>query len=395
MDRQPPYATTAAAAISASQMPAAGPRTRSARAGRSCAERPSPRRRSPSWAVSALAATGSATVREVAASTARPMPETAAARITRFAIVPVKPWPSQRLDPGRGVDSGRHRGLDGRARRAADLVPVEAEHRHQQHQAGDAGQPLRASHSCQVHGSPPAAAGPAAYAPTRGVVPACSDDCIRAAFRVFSSSIAMVIGPTPPGTGVMAPATLHDRRRSRRRPQAPRRCGSCRRRSRWHPRLTISAVSSRGIPTAATSTSARRVTAPRSRVREWQTVTVAFSRSSSAATGLPTRSLRPTTTASAPSSGGAGLAQQHHHAGRRGREEPVLTQRQQPRIVAVEAVDVLARVDRGDHLGRVQVCSAAAAAPGSRARARRRSARRPARRGPPGPCPPAARDRSS
>ena len=38
-------------------------------------------------------------------------------------------------------------------------------------------------------------------------------------------------------------------------------------------------------------------------MREWHTVTVAFSASSSEATGLPTRSLRPTTTACAPSSG--------------------------------------------------------------------------------------------
>ena len=46
--------------------------------------------------------------------------------------------------------------------------------------------------------------------------------------------------------------------------------------------------------------SARRHTAGRSRVREWQIVTVQCSASSSAATGLPTRSERPTTTASAP-----------------------------------------------------------------------------------------------
>ena len=30
----------------------------------------------------------------------------------------------------------------------------------------------------------------------------------RARLSVFLSSMAMVIGPTPPGTGVMAPATL-------------------------------------------------------------------------------------------------------------------------------------------------------------------------------------------
>ena len=46
------------------------------------------------------------------------------------------------------------------------------------------------------------------------------------------------------------------------------------------PGLTASAPSSRGTPTAATRTSARRQTAARSRVREWQTVTVAFAASS-------------------------------------------------------------------------------------------------------------------
>ena len=53
-------------------------------------------------------------------------------------------------------------------------------------------------------------------------------------------------------------------------------------------------------PTAATSTSARRQTAARSRVRECATVTVAFAASSSCAIGLPTSLERPTTTASAP-----------------------------------------------------------------------------------------------
>ena len=56
-------------------------------------------------------------------------------------------------------------------------------------------------------------------------------------------------------------------------------------------------------PTAATRTSASRHTAARSRVREWQTVTVACSRRSSAAIGLPTIWLRPTTTARRPASG--------------------------------------------------------------------------------------------
>ena len=68
------------------------------------------------------------------------------------------------------------------------------------------------------------------------------------------------------------------------------------------PSPTMSAVISPGEPAAAISTSARRQVAARSRVREWQWVTVALAASSSAASGLPTSCERPTTTASAPSS---------------------------------------------------------------------------------------------
>ena len=66
------------------------------------------------------------------------------------------------------------------------------------------------------------------------------------------------------------------------------------------PGFTISGVMNPGLPMAATRMSAWRVIAPRSRVFEWQIVTVAFSCSSSMATGLPTMSLRPTTTACCP-----------------------------------------------------------------------------------------------
>src|SRR6267378_2314094 len=56
-------------------------------------------------------------------------------------------------------------------------------------------------------------------------------------------------------------------------------------------------------PMAATRMSARRQTPGRSWVLEWQTVTVAFAFRRSIATGLPTMSLRPTTTASCPATG--------------------------------------------------------------------------------------------
>src|SRR6267378_216925 len=54
---------------------------------------------------------------------------------------------------------------------------------------------------------------------------------------------------------------------------------------------------------AATRMSARRITSGRSRVFEWQIVTVALAWSRSRAMGLPTMSLRPRTTALAPSIG--------------------------------------------------------------------------------------------
>ena len=68
------------------------------------------------------------------------------------------------------------------------------------------------------------------------------------------------------------------------------------------PDLTMSAETIPGTPAATTSTSASRVCRSRSFVREWQIVTVAFDCSSRCAIGLPTMSLRPTTTARAPSS---------------------------------------------------------------------------------------------
>ena len=58
-----------------------------------------------------------------------------------------------------------------------------------------------------------------------------------------------------------------------------------------------------GLPIAATRISASRQTPARSRVFEWQTVTVAFSCNNIRAMGLPTMSLRPTTTARWPAIG--------------------------------------------------------------------------------------------
>src|SRR5262245_51632571 len=145
-----------------------------------------------------------------------------------------------------------------------------------------------------------------------------------AARSVFFSNIAIVRGPTPPGTGVRAPATsatsgctsptTTDPRRSNvSRPFAPGAkifSTADRSLSRLMPTSTTVApgftnarVTNAGRPIAATRMSASRATAGRSRVREWQIVTVAFRCSSSSAIGLPTMSLRPMTTARAPAMG--------------------------------------------------------------------------------------------
>src|ERR671939_509831 len=68
------------------------------------------------------------------------------------------------------------------------------------------------------------------------------------------------------------------------------------------PPPTCSAPTISRLPAATTRMSALRVTSGRSRVRESQSVTVAYSRKSSCASGLPTRFERPTTTASRPES---------------------------------------------------------------------------------------------
>ena len=66
----------------------------------------------------------------------------------------------------------------------------------------------------------------------------------------------------------------------------------------------MSAVISPATPAAATTTSARRTSAARSRVPVWQSVTVQFSlrRVSSSPSGRPTVTPRPTTVTRAPAS---------------------------------------------------------------------------------------------
>ncbi len=118
---------------------------------------------------------------------------------------------------------------------------------------------------------------------------------------VFSMRQVMVIGPTPPGTGVITDAFGSIAAKSTT-PQSEPVSGS------WltptsmttAPSATMSAVTNLGRPMATTRISALRVTDGRSTVRLWATVTVAFSSMRSFDTGRPTILLRPITTALLP-----------------------------------------------------------------------------------------------
>ena len=124
-----------------------------------------------------------------------------------------------------------------------------------------------------------------------------------AAVTVLSSSSAVVTGPTPPGTGVSAPARPDDRRRVDVADQV--------------------AVSSGVVPTSITTAPGADVLGPEHprtahrrdqhvrlgssapagrRSASGRSVTVASRASSSTATGLPTTRLRPTTTTRLPAS---------------------------------------------------------------------------------------------
>ena len=114
-----------------------------------------------------------------------------------------------------------------------------------------------------------------------------------------------------------------------------------------------------------------------------RSVTVALAASSRRATGTPTSFERPTTTASAPSSSTPSWAQQLHHPGRRAGHQSGRAVGEQPGVERGQAVDVLARVDRGDDRVGVDLRREPAAARGSRRPPRRCRERRPAPAAPP------------
>src|SRR5438132_2618475 len=144
----------------------------------------------------------------------------------------------------------------------------------------------------------------------------------RAALTVLLISMVMVMGPTPPGTGVRAPAMLIAagwtsptralplaRNFSRRSGKSRKRRSACLASVTRlvptsitaAPGLIQSGSTKPAFPMAATTISARRRTSGRPRVLEWQIVTVALACIRRSAMGLPTMSLRPRTTALAPS----------------------------------------------------------------------------------------------
>ncbi len=117
---------------------------------------------------------------------------------------------------------------------------------------------------------------------------------------MFFISIAIVIGPTPPGTGVIALATSETSLYATSPQSFPFSSRFIPTSITIAPSLTISAVMNFALPTAATRMSARRQTSLRFFVLLWQIVTVPFSWRRSIACGLPTILLLPTTTHSLP-----------------------------------------------------------------------------------------------
>ncbi len=116
----------------------------------------------------------------------------------------------------------------------------------------------------------------------------------------------MVKGPTPPGTGVIWLATSLTSSKSTS-PTSPVSVRLMPTSITTAPGLTMAAVTNLALPMATIRMSAWRVMAGRSWVRLWQTVTVASPPGprcmSMTAMGLPTISLRPSTTTCAPAMG--------------------------------------------------------------------------------------------
>ena len=165
--------------------------------------------------------------------------------------------------------------------------------------------------------------------------------------------MATVIGPTPPGTGVIHEATsarLGEIDVAAEAPVGPAVDPDV---DHHGAGLDPVAPTCSGRPIAAIRMSAWRVIWSASRVAEWQTVTVAsppgpFCKSRRAI-DLPTICDRPRMTAWAPLRLDPRGEQHLADAQRRAGDEPGPADRQEAGVLGVEAVDVLARVDPLDH----------------------------------------------
>ena len=160
----------------------------------------------------------------------------------------------------------------------------------------------------------------------------------------------MVIGPTPPGTGVIAPAIwrasvncdVADKAMAASLAAGTRLMPTS---ITVAPGLIQSPRTISGRPTAATSEIGAADDGGRSRLRECAIVTVQFAASSNCATGLPTIFERPMTTASRPFRLGCTDLRQDQAAERRARNEGGRADREPAGIDRMEAVDVLGRID--------------------------------------------------
>ena len=150
-----------------------------------------------------------------------------------------------------------------------------------------------------------------------------------------------------PGTGVIADATRRADSKSTSPTSAPS-TTLIPTSTTTAPRRSMSPRIRPGWPTATTRISASFTCRARSRVREWQTVTVAFSRTRRNAAGMPTTADRPMTTARLPSISIAGSTQDLDRGVGRRRQEAVVAEPEQAGVQRMDPVDVLGRIDRVD-----------------------------------------------
>ena len=169
----------------------------------------------------------------------------------------------------------------------------------------------------------------------------------------------MVIGPTPPGTGVIRWAM----------PCAPSKSTSPTSRDLpsgvWTrlmptsmtvaPGLIQSPLTSAGRPIAATRMSAVRHSAARSRVREWAMVTVPVLRQQQLRHRLADQHRAPDHHGVQPVQRGQHLFQQQQAAERRTGHQPRQPGGEPPGIDHMQPVHVLLRIDRGDRRAGVEV----------------------------------------